>query len=305
MSVCTAIQLSPIDGDGFGPVKSHVDRVASLGMSGLALTEHGNLSSHVQLEKAARAAGIRPIFGCEIYLAPEKESRKWHQTVLAMDEEGLQNLNRLVTQSYHDFYRWPTVTWENLRKHSDGLIVTSGCADSLLSCTLLGGKSYGDKRLQYDESHFQSARRVIEKYQAIFGDRYEIEVQRFPGLERTCVLNPAFAELSSLTGAPLVATADVHYPFPTDNKMQTILHAAHRGSTVAATEASWEYDILLTYPESDAEITNDLVLSGLSQSEAEGAVAETAVIAQRCEVELPKNQPIVYPIEEDDWLPWR
>ena len=291
-------------GDGFGPVKDHVNRVASLGMTALALTEHGNLSSHAQLEKAARLAGIKPIFGCELYVAPFEEQRKCHQTVLAMNEEGLRNLNRIVTLSWKNFYRWPTTSWDMLKEHSNGLIVLSGCADSVVSCTLLGGKSYGDKRLEYTNKHFRRAARVIERFQDVFGDRYYIETQRFPGLERTCVLNPAFAELSEITGAGLAATADVHYPNPTDNKMQTILHAAHRGSTVSATEASWEYDILLTYPLSDEEIQEDLEGTGLGVSQAKQAILNTALIADRCNVELPKNQPIRYPIAERDWEPW-
>lgn len=291
-------------GDGYGPVKNHVERVSELGMSSLALTEHGNLSSHVQLEKACNAIGIKPIFGCELYVAPPEEQRKWHQTVVAMNEEGLRNLNRIVTKSWKNFYRWPTTSWQMLKEHNEGLIVLSGCADSLLSCTLLGGKSNGEKRASYARKEYMAARRVIEQYQAVFGDRYYIECQRFPGLGRTCVLNPAFASLGRDTGARLVGTADVHYPNGSDNEMQKILHAAHRGSTVAATEASWEYDILLTYPTSDREIINDLVGTGLSRSEAKAAVIETSLIANRCNVELPKNEPIKYPIAKEDWEPW-
>ena len=287
-------------GDGFGPVKDHVERVASLGMTALALTEHGNLSSHAQLEKAANVAGIKPIFGCELYVAPPKEARKCHQTVLAMNEEGLRNLNRIVTISWKNFYRWPTVHWDVLKEYSDGLAVLSGCADSVLSCTLLGGKSYGDKRLEYDDQHFKRARRVIERYQEVFGERYFLEVQRFPGLDRTCVLNPAFAELSEITGSRLVASSDVHYPFPTDNTMQTILHAAHRGSTVEKTEASWEYDILLTYPLSDEEIRGQLRATGLTKDQAEEAIRNTARIAEACNVELPKNEPIRFPLPKND-----
>lgn len=287
-------------GDGFGPVKDHVERVASLGMTALALTEHGNLSSHAQLEKAANVAGIKPIFGCELYVAPPKEARKCHQTVLAMNEEGLRNLNRIVTISWKNFYRWPTVHWDVLKEYSDGLAVLSGCADSVLSCTLLGGKSYGDKRLEYDDQHFKRARRVIERYQEVFGERYFLEVQRFPGLDRTCVLNPAFAELSEITGSRLVASSDVHYPFPTDNTMQTILHAAHRGSTVEKTEASWEYDILLTYPLSDEEIRGQLRATGLTKDQAEEAIRNTARIADACNVELPKNEPIRFPLPKND-----
>lgn len=283
-------------GDGFGPVKDHVARVAELGMTALALTEHGNLSSHAQLEKAGNSLGIKPIFGCELYVAPPNESRKCHQTVLAMNQEGLRNLNRIVTASWKNFYRWPTVSWDLLKEHSDGLVVLSGCADSVLSCTLLGGKSYGDKRLEYSDADFKRARRVVQAYQKVFGERYFLEAQRFPGLERTRVLNPAFAELSRVTGARVVASSDVHYPRPADNKMQTILHAAHRGSTVEATEASWEYDILLTYPLSDNEINNDLVGTGMTHDEATAAIDHTAMIAEMCTVELPKNQPIRFPL---------
>ena len=191
-----------------------------------------------------------------------------------------------------------------LREFNEGLIVLSGCADSLLSCTLLGGKSNGDKRDEYSRKDYRAARRVIEQYQAVFGDRYYLEVQRFPGLDRTCTLNPALALLGRDTGARLVGTSDVHYPYGSDNEMQKILHAAHRGSTVEATEASWEYDILLTYPTSDREITKDLVGTGLNSRQAKAAVLETAAIAARCDVELPKNQPIQYPIDEKDWEPW-
>lgn len=191
-----------------------------------------------------------------------------------------------------------------LEKYSEGLIVTSGCADSLLSCTLLGGKSFGDKRLEYADEDYECALGVIEWYQEVFSDRYYLEVQRFPGLDRTCVLNPAFAELSRDTGARLVATADVHYPQPYDNEMQKILHAAHRGSTVEATEASWEYNILLTYPTSDQEIFRDLQQTGLTAIQAKSAILETARIAKRCSVTLPKNEPIKWPGTKRDLLPW-
>ena len=299
-------------GDGFGPVEDHVKRVLELGMSSVALTEHGNLSSHAQLEKMSNKYGIKPIYGCELYVAPPYERRKCHQTVVAMNETGLRNLNAIVTHAWKTLgpdrtskSQFPTTHWDVLKEYSDGLIVLSGCADSVLSCTLLGGKSYDDKRLTYSRADFSRARRVIGLYQEVFGDRYYLEVQRFPGLDRTRVLNPAFAELADRTGAKLVGTSDVHYPLGSDNEMQTILHAAHRGSTVEATEASWEYDILLTYPESDAEIRADLVGTGLTKSQAQEAILETARIADRCNVVLPKNDPIRYPIAEEDWQPWQ
>jgi len=283
-------------GDGYGTVAQHVSRVVELGMTAVALTEHGNVSSWVQLEKACRGAEIKPIFGIEIYHADPWEKRKCHMTLLAMNSVGLENINRMVTESYKTLgttsrSRFPTVHPDVLKEFSDGVIALSGCADSWLSCELLGGKSFGDKRLQPSDRDFKNADRTIRQHQEIFGDRYYLEVQRFPRLDRTCSINPAFAKLSAATGALLVATSDVHYPLPNQNAIQKILHAAHRGGSVESVEAEWEYDVLLTYPESDTEVITDLERTGLTTSEAIGAVDNTAAIAERCNATLKKAPP--------------
>lgn len=282
--------------DGFGPVKDHVERAAELGMSSLALTEHGNVSSHVQLEKEAQKAGIKPIFGLEAYCAPEnmreaKNRRKWHLTLLAETQEGYRNLMRIVTKSWAEgFYQWPTVHGKWLQEHSEGIIALSGCADSMLSCTLLGGKGRekGDER---------EALAVMRKFKRIFGDRYYVETQMFPELERTRSLNPWFEKAARKLNVPLVATADCHYPQPADNKMQAILHTAGRGlGTVDTAESNWEYDILLTHPESDEKVLSRLRGTGLSKSAAWQAWDHTDEIAGRCNVELPKMDMLKFPL---------
>jgi DNA polymerase-3 subunit alpha len=291
--------------DGYALPEEHVARVAELGMKALALTEHGNVSSHVKLELAAQKHGIKPIFGLEAYTAPgdmreKKNQRKWHQTMLAMDLDGYQNLNKMVTRSWsgEDFYRWPTVTGENLLDNNAGIIVTSGCADSLLACSLLGGKGI-------EEGDYDSAVKVLKRFKRIFGDRYYLEVQRFPGLERCRILNRQYAAWSEEFGVPLVATSDVHYPKPEHNEMQKILHAAGRNTgTVAAAEAEWEYDILLTYPLSDDEILNDLIATGLTRGQAQQAIVSTEEIADRCNIVLPKMDRIRYPGTRKDLQPW-
>jgi DNA polymerase-3 subunit alpha len=273
-------------------------------MTAMALTEHGNTSSHPSLEKACEGTKVKPIFGVEGYIAGPKERRKCHQTILAMDQIGYANLNRLVSQSWRDFYRWPTIHLDQLERYSEGLIVLSGCADSNLSCTLLGGKSFGDKRETYTAEQYQGAIRLIEWYQSIFGDRYYLECQRFPGLGRTRALNPAFERLSADTGAALVATSDCHYVFARDNEMQKILHAAHRSASVSQVEASWEYDVTLDIPESDERVEADLKATGLSNKGAYAALINTKLIANQCNVKLPKVAPIQYRIDESDWEPW-
>ncbi|QPX62608.1 DnaE-like DNA polymerase III [Arthrobacter phage Wollypog] len=291
--------------DGFGLPEEHVTRVADLEMGALALTEHGNVSSHVKLEQAAQKAGIKPLFGLEAYTAPstmreDKNQRKWHMTMIAMNSTGYSNLMRMVTRSWspEDNYRWPTVTGENLRDNQKGLIILSGCADSHLACTLLGGKGieYGDER---------KAEKLMLSYKRLLGDRYYLECQRFPRLERSRQINQKFEEWSRKYKIPLVATSDVHYPYPNQNEMQKILHAAGRNiGTVAAAEAGWEYDILLTYPQSDAEVTKDMRDTGLSKSAAEQSVENTAVIAERCNVVIPKMDRLEYPVSKEDLIPW-
>lgn len=296
-------------GDGYGPVPYHVDRVANLGMKSLAFTEHGNASSWVQLEQECNRRGIKPIFGVEAYIAPVNVPRKFHMILLASDQEGLANLNAIVTASWKTLgttskSKFPTVHTPVLRKYSRGIIALSGCADGPISCMLLGGKSLGDKRLTVGDRDFHNARRGVERFQEIFGDRYFLEVQRFPGLARTRALNPAFESLSKTTGSPMVATADVHYPYPNENEMQRILHAAHRGGTVETADADWEYDILLTYPESDKEIYKDLLGTGLSKEGAKVAVENSALVASKCNATLPKAPPPSYVAGNRDWKKW-
>ena len=211
-----------------------------------------------------------------------------------MDPEGYINLNRLVTRAWAEgFYQYPTVHGNMLQEHSSGLVVISGCSDSLLNCTLLGGKSNGPKRDRASSFDVGNAERLVRKFKSIFGDRYYLEVQQFPELDRTCTLNAILAELSMRCSVPLVATADCHYPHPDDNEMQKILHAAGRGSgSIAAQEQEWEYNIRLTPPLSDRFILKRLVSTGLSKKQAVGAIRATTEIAERCSVTLPKN----------DWL---
>jgi DNA polymerase-3 subunit alpha len=281
--------------DGFGTPEHHAARSAELGMTAQALTEHGNVSSYVQHERACLKHGIKPIFGLEAYTAPttmraDKNVRKWHLTILAMNEQGLRNLNMLVTRSWETgFYNWPTIHGEDLAELNEGLIVLSGCSDSKLACDLLGGKGR-------EKGSEKDARRTMERYQDVLGDRFYLETQAFPELDRTHAINEWYEQESRRTGIPLVGTADVHYPHADDNKMQVILHTAGRGGvSVAVTEAEWEYNIRLTHPTSDKLWLERLRGTGLSKSAASGALASTTEIAERCNVTLPKATNLRFP----------
>lgn len=284
--------------DGLGTPDRHMARAAELGMSAMALTEHGNVSSHVQLEKAGTKYGVKSIFGLEAYTGPSnmreiKSTRKWHLTILAMNQEGYRNLMRLVTRSWGTgFYQWPTILWDDLVEFNEGLIVLSGCADSKLACDLLGGKGR-EKGSQRDARHTMAA------FHELLGDRFYLECQQFPELDRTHAINEWYEQESKRTGIPLVATADVHYPMPDDNKMQSILHTAGRGGvSVAVTEAEWEYNIRLTHPVSDKVWLRNLRGTGMSKIAASQALSITAEIADRCNVVLPKADNLRFPMPD-------
>lgn len=284
--------------DGFGTPEQHVDRAVELGMSALAFTEHGNVSSHVRLEKAATKAGIKPIFGCELYtggVGDRKSQSKWHLTVLAENEIGYQNLMRLVTLGWAEgFYFEPTVSSEMLADYSEGLIVLSGCTGSKMSTDLIGGKG----RPEHD-ADLRAAERTAVKFRSLLGDRFYLEAQAFPGLDKSCVINQNWQRISERTGIPMVATGDVHYPRPDDSDMQVILHAAGRGNnTFEKQQQGWGYDIKLTDPLSDAAIIKSMRDTGLSKAHAERAVNNAAEIAARCNVVLPKADRLRFPLPE-------
>lgn len=293
-------------GDGFGTPAQHIARSAELGYYAQALTEHGNVSSHFQHEKAALKAGIKPIFGLEAYCGYTDDERRsaWknHLTILAKNTEGYRNLNRIVTQSWGDFYYHPTVSGRVLGEYSEGIIALSGCSGSLLACTLLGGKGIPEP----GKPDMDSAEAVIWGFHDVFGDDFFLEVQPFHELPRSNDINTSYQRLSYITGVPLVVTHDVHYPRMEDAEMQAVLHAVHRGKhSVDDVMREWNYEVPLTLPSRDRDLADRLVMTGLSRDAAWSAIEMSGYIAEQCNVTLPKAEPLRYPIEGKDLKPWR
>lgn len=284
--------------DGYGLPEEHVERAAELDMPALALTEHGNISSHVRLEKRGKELGVKPIYGCEFYCGGVKEDDrtqlKNHLTVLAATGEGYRNLLRLTTEAWaKGFYYEPTVSGESLARHRSGLVILSGCTGSLLATSLVGGK-----HISKDDASYLRAREVAQRFKKTFGDAYYLEVQAFPELPNTCRINEAYERLGVELGIPLVATHDIHYPHPEDNELQRILHNVRGGNRQTLEEQSqeWEYDILLTHPPTDRDVYRKLRGTGLSKQGAIDAILATEDIAARCNVELPHMNMLRYPL---------
>lgn len=296
-------------GDGHGSPQEHVDRVKELGMKAMAITEHGSVSSHVQIEQAAKKAGIKPIFGLEAYVANPGSKPKFHQTILAMNQQGYVNLNRLVTNSYikkdngEGFYMKPTVNLDSLfdKKKTEGLIILSGCASSMLACTIAGGKGLGEELTKEEIekgahwSNFAQAMELVDMYQETFGDRFYLEVQRFHDYHKTVAVNQVLERIWEKTQIPMVATADVHYPRFEDWDANQLANAIGWNTTVEALEnGARKYDSKpgQTYPTSDKEMAKDLIKAGVSKRNAVQSVLNTKEVAKRCNVELPKTDPV-------------
>lgn len=285
--------------DGYGMPEVHIKRAAELGMTRMALTEHGNVTSHVRLEQAAKDTGVIPIFGCEIYAGEIKDGervptqRKNHLTLLAENQLGYQNLLRVVSLGWSEgFYYEPTVYGDVLAQHREGLIVLSGCTGGLLATNIVGGKN-----VEPSDASIDRGRAVARRMARVFGDAYYLEVQAFPELEKTRNINKALAQLSEELKIPLVATLDAHYTQPDESEIQSILHNVRGGNrqTLEDQARRWSSEVKLC-PITDKEIFQRLVATGLTKKQAEQAIRNSRVVAERCNVTLPKVENLKYPL---------
>ena len=281
--------------DGYQLPEAHVRRITELQMPGFALTEHGNVSSHVKFEQAALKAGVKPIFGCEFYtghVGEKAQATKYHLTVLAKNQKGYENLLKLVSMSYAEgFHYEPTVSWEMLKSHKEGLIVLSGCSGSLLFCSTVGGK-----KILPDEASYARGLKVARAFAKEFGRDYFIEVQAFPELDNTRRFNSMAGRMARAVGARLCGSMDCHYCELEESEMQMILHNIRGGTakTIEEQAREWGYDVPLCPPVSDASFKRRLMGSGLSQAEAIEAMVSTEDIFQECNVTLPKLDMVKY-----------
>lgn len=213
--------------DGLAKIDQLVARASELGMDSLALTDHANLYGAIEFYQKARKAGIKPIIGCELYIAagrmqdknPGIDDKRYHLTVLACTTEGYYNLVKLVTAAHLEgFYYKPRVDKDLLRRHSKGLLALSGCFAGEIA------RAIQHKKLDLAE-------RLIAGYQEIFGkDNFYLEIMphfEFADMRPT---NQALAALSRTTGARLVATNDIHYVRLEDREAQDIMVSIQTGA---------------------------------------------------------------------------
>ncbi|MET0153034.1 MAG: DNA polymerase III subunit alpha [Candidatus Binatia bacterium] len=263
--------------DGANKISALIPHVKKLGMPAVAMTDHGNMFGAVEFYKKAVDAGVKPILGCEVYVARKSRTDRigrsddyeaagnFHLTLLAMNGDGYKNLCRLVTAGFTEgFYYKPRIDKEILQAHNAGIIALSGCLSSEVNWAIA-------------EHSLERARKVMEDYAAIFGDRYYVEIQD----NKLAAQNQANVELVRLArelGLGLVATNDCHYLRAEDAKAHEILLCIQSKKTRDDPKA-WKLG------------TDELYVKGPSEMisafhELPEAVANTLAIAERCDVEL-------------------
>ena len=261
--------------DGFAKIPDLVGRAKELGFDSLAITDHGVMYGVIEFYKECKAQGIKPILGCEVYVAPgsrfdretgANDERYYHLILLAENEIGYKNLTKIVSQGFTEgFYYKPRVDKEVLREHHEGIICLSAC--------LQGEVAFYLKRRLYDE-----AKKAALEYLDIFGEgNYFLEMQDH-GLSDDTIVNADLLRMSEETGIELVCTNDSHYVRAEDWEAHDILLCMQTGNTIND-ENRLRYEGGQYYLKSEEEM---LKLFGYAKQ----AVENTHKIAERCNVEI-------------------
>jgi len=215
--------------DGLSKIDGLIDRALELGMDSLALTDHGSLYGAVEFYKKAKAKGVKPIIGSEMYVAPERledkrpkiDDKNYHLIVLVKNKIGYQNLVLLTTKAWLDgFYYKPRIDKELLKKHASGLIGSSACLAGEIPQAIIHG-------------NIEKAEKLALEYQEIFGPgNFFLELQNHPHLKEQQKVNSALIEIAKKHNIPLIATNDIHYLRPEDNNAQDILMLVNTGADI-------------------------------------------------------------------------
>ena len=217
--------------DGASRIQDLIKRAKELGMKALAISDHGVMHGAVAFYTAAESLGIKPIIGCEVYVAQrgrlDKETKEdrspHHLTIFAKDEEGYKNLVRLVSlASLEGFYSKPRIDKEILKKHKEGLVVLSGCLKGEIPSLLLA-------------KNFQKAKDVAGEYRSLFGDDFYLEIMD-QGLSDQKTVNQELISLSKDLKIKLVASNDTHYVRKEDARIQDVLLCIQTGRFLDETD---------------------------------------------------------------------
>lgn len=261
--------------DGLSSVDELLDKCQELGMNSLAITDHGNMYGIIEFYKAAKKRGIKPIIGCEMYLAPDgmhlkktkQDAANRHLILIAKNNTGYTNLIKMVTKSnLEGFYYKPRIDRQLLREHSEGLIGLSACAGGEIPQAIIGGKK-------------QKTEKLILEYKDIFApDCFYLELQDHQNSKDQAIINERLIELSREHNVPLVATNDIHYANLEDKNVQDVLICIQTNRKVDESNR-------MTMTDFDLEMRSPQQMQK-SFAHIPEAIANTQKIADMCNVEI-------------------
>ncbi len=261
--------------DGSNKIKEYVSRVKELGMNSAAITDHGVMYGVIDFYKAARAAGIKPVLGCEVYVAPGSrfdrelshgDDRYYHLVLLAENNQGYQNLMKIVSKGFVEgYYYKPRVDMEVLETYHEGIIALSACLAGEVQRYLVRGL-------------YEEAKETAYKYEKCFGKgNFFLELQDH-GIPEQKTVNAGLMRMSQETGIELVATNDVHYTYAEDAEPHDILLCLQTGKKLSD-ENRMRYEGGQYFVKSEEE------MRALFPYAAQ-AIDNTQKIADRCNVEI-------------------
>ncbi len=269
--------------DGACRVPDLVSRAAELEMPAVSLTDHGSMAGAVQLWKATRNTGVKPIIGCEVYVADDRRAQQKgyaHLTILAESNAGYSNLIKLSSLGYLEgYYYKPRVDCELLERHHDGLIALSGCLSGRV-CKAL------------EENRVTDASAELDRLASVFGkDNTYVELQN-AHLDVQQRILPQLAQLAAQSKLPTVATGDVHYLRDTDARAHEALLCIQSGDSLKNPD-HWKFDTDHFFFKSPQEMAADFP----GQDEA---LRRTLEIAERCNVEIELDRILLptYPVAD-------
>lgn len=258
--------------DGLTKVEDMVRIAKEQNMGAIALTDHGNMYGAIEFYKECKKAKIKPIIGCEVYVAERKltdkepgiDNKRYHLILLAKNIQGYKNLMKIVTKAnIEGYYYKPRVDEELLKEYSEGIICLSGCMGGKLSRAVLSG-------------NIEKAENIIKQHQDIFGkENYFIEIQSHPHIERDEELRLKLVELAKKHDAMTVATQDSHYPCRDD-------HKAHHTLLQVNTGAEGKDTGKFEFSDDDFSLIDEKTALEYFKGHEE-AVSNTKIVADMCE----------------------
>jgi len=261
--------------DGLAKIHQLVGEARKLKMPAVALTDHGNMYGAIEFYKKAKATGIKPILGVEMYVAPNSmtdkragiDDKRYHLILLAKNNEGYKNLIKLVTLSHLEgFYYKPRIDKDALRKHSGGLIAMSAC---------MGGEV--PKAITSNDK--DKAEKLVAEYKDIFGDdNFYLEIWHHPNIPNSNELKESIIKIAKNTNTPLVATQDIHYLLEDDANAHDVLLAIQ-------TNTKLDDEDRLTMKNDDFSMRSPENMMALFK-DVPDAISNTVKIADMCNVEL-------------------